>query len=85
MNPDFVFPVTMLAEYGVPVDIMLFFNGYFVDMEKNNADRQRLFEEKELLGSTVKKQDMYIAELEKQLKLLQKTLDLIYRNNLEGD
>lgn len=73
-------PVTMLEEYRVKEEILQFFQGYVEDYKKATKNLEELYEEHQLLQTTSSKQERYIAELEKQIGLLQKTLDLVDKN-----
>ena len=59
---------------------MAFLDAYVKDSNNTTADLEELYKEHEILKDTSAKQERYIAELEKQLRLLQKTLDLIDKN-----
>jgi predicted RNase H-like nuclease (RuvC/YqgF family) len=52
-------------------------------LEEQLADLELLEEENDTLKSRCARQERYIKELEKQLELLQKTLDLIDKNRGE--
>jgi hypothetical protein len=70
----------MLEGCQVPEDTLCFLNGYAEDNDRNWDELKDLRKEHELLKELSAKQDRYIAELEKQLTLLQKTLELVDRN-----
>ena len=76
----YVWPVCLLEEYNIPADTLTFFDSYAMESDKNHQALSDLYKEHELLKSTSVNQDRYIAELEKQLRILQKTLDLVDRN-----
>ena len=73
-------PVSMLDETVASQDTLLFIETYIKDLEENTVKLQDLYRDYESLKAISAKQDRYIAELEKQLSLLQKTLDLIDKN-----
>ena len=77
---EYVWPVCMLEEYKIPADTLTFFDSYARESDRKHQALSDLYKEHELLKSTSAKQDRYITELEKQLSLLQKTLDLVERN-----
>ena len=77
---NYTWPVTMLEEHKVPVELLKFFQGYVEDYDKSTKKLETLYEEHKLLQATSSKQERYIAELEKQIGLLQKTLDLVDKN-----
>jgi len=58
----------------------LFFNSYSEDAETTSKNLNELYKEHQLLKKTAAKQERYIAELEKQIGLLQKTLELVDKN-----
>ena len=76
----YTWPVSMLEEHQVPVDILLFFQGYVEGAEDRGKEFEKLYDEHNLLKDRSAKQERYIAELEKQLNILQKTLDLMDQN-----
>jgi hypothetical protein len=76
----YTWPVSMLEEYQLPVEILLFFQGYVEGAEDRGKEFEKLHDEHQLLKDTSAKQERYIVELEKQIGLLQKTLDLVDRN-----
>ena len=73
-------PASMLEKYKLPADVMTFFDSFSKESFDTSERLDTLFAEHEALKSTSAKQDRYITELEKQITLLQKTLDLIDRN-----
>ena len=73
-------PISMIEGYGVSDVTMQFLDTYVKNSDKKAADLEELYKKHELLKDTSAKQERYIAELEKQLSLLQKTLDLIDKN-----
>lgn len=76
----YTWPVTMLEEYEVPADILVFFQGFVEGSEDKSKKLEELNSEHQLLKDTSAKQERYIAELEKQIGILQKTLDLVDKN-----
>ena len=76
----FQWPVSMLEGYGVEEVTLVFFQKYVEDYDKTTEEAKALYEEHQLLKGTSAKQERYIAELEKQICLLQKTLDLVDKN-----
>ena len=82
---DFLWPVNLLVGSGVSAEIMHYLDTYIREAEKDKLVLSDLQKEHELLQAASAKQDRYIAELEKQLSLLQKTLDLIDKNGGEED
>lgn len=80
MDNRYVWPISMLDGYNINADTLVFLDAYAREAEGNHKKLCDLYEEHELLKATSAKQDRYIAELEKQLGLLQKTLDLIDKN-----
>ena len=76
-------PVSLIETHGVTEENLLFIEAYIKDLESKAVDLQDLYRDHESLKAISAKQDRYIAELEKQLRLLQKTLDLIDRNGGE--
>ena len=77
---DLHWPISMLEGCQVPADTLRFLNAYAEDNDRHWDELQKLHKDHEMLKDTSAKQDRYIAELEKQLRLLQKTLDLIDKN-----
>ena len=73
-------PISMLEGCQVPAETLRFLNAYAEDNDKHWDDLQDLHKEHDLLKETYAKQERYIAEIEKQLCLLQKTLELVDRN-----
>lgn len=78
-------PVSIIESNGASHENMCFLETYIKDLEAKEVDLQDLHREHESLKAISAKQDRYIAELEKQLSLLQKTLDLIDKNGGGGD
>ena len=78
--PEYVWPISLLEDFDIPAEKINFLNIWALDTEKTNEMLHDLSLKHELLEATCAKQERYIAELEKQLCLLQKTLDLIDRN-----
>ena len=76
----YTWPVTMLEEYKVPADALVFFQGFVEGSEEKSKKLEELYIELELLKDTSSKQERYITELEKQIGILQKTLDLVDKN-----
>ena len=76
----YLWPVSMLEDYKVPGDILVFFQGLVEDSNEKSEQLEELYIEHELLKDTSSKQERYIVELEKQIGLLQKTLDLVDKN-----
>ena len=76
----YIWPVTMLEGTNASEDLLLFFSGLFEESDRKSHELDALYAEHQLLKATSSKQDRYIAELEKQLSLLQKTLDLVDKN-----
>lgn len=81
----YVWPISMLENCKIDTSTMVFLDAYAREAEKTHQKLSDLHEEHELLKSTSAKQDRYIAELEKQLNLLQKTLDLIDTKGVRED
>lgn len=77
---EYTWPVTMLEEYKVPADILLFFQGFVEGCNDKSKELEELNSKHNLLNDTSAKQERYIAELEKQIGILQKTLDLVDKN-----
>jgi hypothetical protein len=73
-------PVSLLEGHGISEEILVLFDTYVKDSDKKADANYELYKEHEILKETSAKQDRYIAALEKQLILLQKTLDLVDRN-----
>lgn len=78
-------PVSLLEGHGISEEILVFFDTYVKDSDKKGDALDDLYKEHEILKDTSAKQDRYIAVLEKQLSLLQKTLDLVDRNGGDED
>lgn len=76
----FPWPGSMLEEHNVPAQTIQFFQEEHDDYEMALKQYDDLRNDYQLLKDTSAKQERYIAELEKQLILLQKTLDLIDKN-----
>ena len=76
----YIWPVSMLEEHKVPEEILVFFQRYVEDAEDRSKEFEKLYDEHQLLKNTSSKQERYIAELEKQIHILQKTLDLVDKN-----
>lgn len=74
-------PVSMLEGHNIEEGTLMFFQKYVEDYDKTTEEAKALYEEHQLLKDTSAKQERYIAELEKQIGLLQKTLDLVDKNN----
>ncbi len=72
--------ISMLEGCQVPTETLAYLNKYAEDNDRNYTHLQELYKDHELLKETSAKQDRYIAELEKQLHLLQKTLELVDKN-----
>lgn len=83
--PEYDWPISLIEGHGISKDIMMFLDTYVKDSNQKADALNELYKEHELLKATSAKQDRYIAELEKQLSLLQKTLDLIDKNGGGGD
>ena len=79
MSKVWEWPVGLLPET-TSEEVKYFFEMEFREhqalVDKHNA----LLKENEGAKATIARQERYIAELEKQLQLLQKTLDLVDRN-----
>ena len=73
-------PVSLIETQGATQEILSFIETYIKDLEEKVVEAQDLHRDYETLKITFSKQERYIAELEKQLILLQKTLDLIDKN-----
>lgn len=78
-------PISLIEKRGVSDEILAFLDTYVKDSNKKAADLEELYKKYELLKDTSAKQDRYIAELEKQLQLLQKTLELIDKREIGED
>ena len=74
---DYIWPVSMLEGYNVPSEVVNVLDEFVRTGNLHYQNLTDLYKECELLKATSAKQDRYIAELEKQLELLQKTLNLI--------
>lgn len=81
----YVWPISMLEEYQIDPTTMVFLDSYIRESEIRLQKLNDLHNEHELLKSTSAKQDRYIAELEKQLNLLHKTLSLIDEKGVGED
>ena len=77
----YIWPVSLLEEYKVPEDILVFFQSFVEDHNAKCEQLEALYNDHELLKDTSSKQERYIAELEKHVRLLQKTLDIIDKNS----
>ena len=75
--PKYEWPISMLEDCNVPVSTLVFLDSFAKESNQRSEEFIKLYEEHEFLKATAAKQERYIAELEKQLGLLQKTLDLI--------
>lgn len=73
-------PVSLIETHGATQENLCFLESYIKDLEGKVVEEQDLYRDYETLKITSSRQERYIAELEKQLSLLQKTLDLIDRN-----
>lgn len=73
-------PVSLIETHGATQNNLRFIETYIKDLEEKVVEAQDLHRDYETLKITSSKQERYIAELEKQLILLQKTLDLIDKN-----
>lgn len=79
----FEWPASMLEECPVKGETILFFDTVWKESEEKSKKICELQEENEQLKAVIGKQDQYISSLEKQLALLQKTVDLIYDRSVE--
>lgn len=73
-------PGSMLEEHKVPAELVKFFQTIFEESQEKSEKYAELSADFRMLENTCARQDRYIAELEKQLSLLQKTLDLVDKN-----
>ena len=78
-------PVSLIETHGATQEILCFLESHINDLEGKVVEAQDLHRDYEALKTISSRQDRYIAELEKQLSLLQKTLDLIDKNGGGGD
>ena len=76
----YTWPVSLLEGYGVEDTALTFFQKYVEDCDKGAEKAEALSKEHQLLKDTSAKHERYIAELEKQIGILQKTLDLVDKN-----
>ena len=77
---NYDWPVSLIEAQGATQEILRFIESHIKDLEEKVVEAQDLHRDYETLKITSSKQERYIAELEKQLILLQKTLDLIDKN-----
>lgn len=73
-------PASLLEDFKVPGETIGFFQSIWQESEEKSKKLEDLYNEHQLLKDTSAKQERYIAELEKQIGILQKTLDLVDRN-----
>lgn len=81
----YVWPISMLEEYKIDTTTMVFLDSYVRESETLRQKLIGLQNEHELLKSTSAMQNRYLAQLEKQLNLLHKTLSLIDEKGVGED
>lgn len=77
---NYAWPVSMLEGCNVPAETMMFFQSVWDESEEKSKKLADLHNEHEILKGTCAKQERYIEELEKQICILQKTLELVDKN-----